>query len=76
MLRDRVVSGIASARKRGIILGRKKGSVKPDDVMLKQYHKVIKDIQKNIPLRKLMVIHNLSKGTIIKIKKMVNSSKE
>lgn len=75
MLISRVVSGIESARKRGVVLGRKKGSLKSNDVMMKQYYKVIKDIRKNIPLRKLMVIHDISKGTVIKLKKMVASSK-
>lgn len=68
----RVKSGLNAAKARGVKLGRPEGK-KSDEVFLKQYSKVVKDIKSGISLRKLMRIHSLSKVTIIKIKKLVQN---
>lgn len=65
----RIKSGLEKAKKNGVTLGRKKGSVISNDMLLKKYRGVVKDLEHNISLRKIARIHSVSLCTILKVKK-------
>lgn len=71
VLLERIHSGLAEAKRKGKILGRKIGSTTPNEKLLLQYSKVVKDIHCGYSLRKIMKIHDVSKGTIIKLKRIL-----
>jgi DNA invertase Pin-like site-specific DNA recombinase len=73
VLIERINSGLAEAKRRGVVLGRKVGSKKGKDELLKHYSKLARDISAGVSLRKLIKIHEVSKGTVIKIKKLLSS---
>jgi len=65
----RIKSGLEKARKNGVKLGRKKGSVISNDMLLKKYRGVVKDLEHSISMRKIARIHSVSLCTILKVKK-------
>ena len=71
VLIERINSGLDEAKRRGVILGRKVGSVEDKNDYLKKYAKLIPDIKAGISLNKCMKIHDVSKNTVIKLKRMV-----
>jgi len=64
-----IKSGIEKARKNGTKLGRKKGSVISNDMLLKKFRGVVKDLEQSISMRKIARIHSVSLCTILKVKK-------
>jgi DNA invertase Pin-like site-specific DNA recombinase len=70
ILIQRISSGIAQARKSGKVLGRKVGSVENKNDLMKKYSKLISDIRDGLSLNKCMKIHEVSKNTVIKLKRM------
>jgi DNA invertase Pin-like site-specific DNA recombinase len=64
----RIKSGLANARAKGKQIGRPFGSREPDEI-LKEYSKVVADIQRGFSLNQCVKLHGLSKNTIIKVKK-------
>ena len=72
ILVERIKSGIASAKSKGKKLGRPKGK-KDNQVILKKYRRLVLDLQNGISLRNAIKIHDVSKGTVIKIKRMLSS---
>lgn len=71
VLIERINSGLDEAKRKGKKLGRKSGSTENKDAFLKKYSKLIPDIKAGISLQKCMKIHDVSKNTIIKLKKML-----
>lgn len=71
ILVQRIFSGLEQARKSGIVLGRKVGSVENKNDLMRKYSKLIPDIRAGISLNKCMKIHDVSKNTVIKLKKML-----
>jgi DNA invertase Pin-like site-specific DNA recombinase len=71
ILVQRIFSGIEQARKNGVVLGRKIGSVENKNDLMRKYSKLIPDIRAGISLNKCMKIHDVSKNTVIKLKKML-----
>ena len=71
VLVQRINSGLEQARKEGKVLGRKVGSTENKNDILKKYSKLIPDIQAGLSLNKCMKIHDVSKNTVIKLKKML-----
>lgn len=71
MLSERVKSGLDNARKKGKIIGRAKGTVKSKENLLKQYSKLATDLKNGFSLNQCMKLHNVSKNTVIKVKKAV-----
>ena len=69
ILSDRVKSGLREAVRKGKTLGRKVGSTKNRDALLREYHSLVRDLNKGLSLRKCMKVHSLSINTVIKIKK-------
>jgi DNA invertase Pin-like site-specific DNA recombinase len=72
ILIERIQSGLNEAKRKGKKLGRKIGSFESQADFLKKYGSVTKDIKNGISLNKCMKIHNVSKNTIIKIKKLIS----
>lgn len=72
ILIERINSGLAEAKRKGKTLGRKIGSSETQIEFLKKYSSLIKDIKNGISLNKCMKIHNVSKNTIIKVKKLIS----
>lgn len=70
ILGERTKSGLATARKNGKILGRPIGHTDRKK-LLKRYSKLIADLNSNLSLNKCMAIHNVSKNTVIKVKRLV-----
>lgn len=71
ILVQRIFSGIEQARRNGKVLGRKVGSVENKNDLLRKYSKLVPDIKAGISLNKCMKIHDVSKNTVIKLKKML-----
>jgi|ERR1700757_460416 len=70
ILVDRIKSGLNAAKAKGKQLGRPEG--KEDKlVVLRKYPRLVKDLRNGLSLRKAMLVHGLSKGTIIKVKNII-----
>lgn len=70
LLSERVKSGLDYARKKGKLIGRPKGN-KSKKELLKKYSKLVADLKKGFSLNQCMKLHNVSKNTVIKIKKLL-----
>ncbi len=68
LLSERIKSGLNNAKVNGKIIGRPKGDRKNKDEYLKDYRKLITDLDKGLSLRKLSKVHNVSVNTIRKVK--------
>jgi len=74
-LRERINSGLAEARRKGVVLGRKVGStIKPAD-LLKKHEDVVKLLGKGYAIRNVATITGKSKGTVENVKKVLNPKK-
>lgn len=71
ILVERICSGLEQAKIEGKKLGRKTGSIESKETLLKKYAPLLRDIKAGISLRKCMKIHDVSKNTIIKAKKLI-----
>jgi DNA invertase Pin-like site-specific DNA recombinase len=71
VLIERINSGLDEARRRGKVLGRRVGTVENENDLLRKYSKLIPDIKAGISLNKCVKIHDVSKNTVIKIKRML-----
>jgi len=71
ILIQRINSGLDQARRKGKTLGRRKGSKDNKDKLLRRYSKLVPDIKAGISLKKCMKIHDVSKNTVIKLKRML-----
>lgn len=72
ILVERINSGLEQAKRSGKILGRRKGSSESDEELLKKYSSLIRDLKNGISLRKCEKIHEVSRNTIIKVKRLMN----
>ncbi|MCW8898109.1 MAG: recombinase family protein [Flavobacteriales bacterium] len=70
MLSARIRSGLEHVKKQGRQLGRPTGSGTSDKELLKKYHGLLRDLDAGISLRKCQAIHNLSRTTICKVKRV------
>lgn len=70
ILSSRIKSGLEHAKKKGTALGRPTGSSQDDKELLKKYRSLIRDLDAGISLRKCQAIHNLSRTTICKVKRV------
>lgn len=67
-LSERIVSGQQEAKRKGKKLGRKEGTTKSNEKILKEYSRVVKDLQEGISVRKVSRIHDISTSTTQRIK--------
>ena len=70
ILGERTKSGLVTARKNGKILGRPTGHT-DNKKILKRYSKLVTDLHSKLSLNKCMAIHNVSKNTVIKVKRIL-----
>lgn len=71
ILGERVKSGLITARENGKILGRPMGLTDRQKV-LRKYSKLIFDLNNKLSLSKCMAIHDVSKNTVIKVKRLLS----
>lgn len=74
MLSARIRSGLEHAKKQGRQLGRPEGSGASDKELIKKYSGLIRDLEAGISLRKCQAIHNLSRTTICKVKRVYEAA--
>lgn len=67
----RVKLGLERAQQEGKSIGRPYGSTIDDDEYLKKYSDVVEDVFE-LSLRKCMLKHKVSKGTVIKLRKILS----
>jgi DNA invertase Pin-like site-specific DNA recombinase len=75
LLSNRIKSGLAHTKAKGTRLGRPQGAMTVKEV-LKRYPKLIKDIESGESLTRCQLLHNVSRTTVVKVKKLVNGRAE
>ena len=70
ILVSRIKSGIESAKANGKRIGRPLGA-EDKTTLLKKYHRLVVDLKAGLSLRKAMKIHEISKSTVIKVKRII-----
>lgn len=68
---ERIVSGMAAAKRQGRVFGRKPGQLYSDQDLRKKYAKPIKDLKAGISIRKVAKLHGLAADTVQRIKKLI-----
>lgn len=68
---SRIKSGLEAAKAKGKKLGRPVGTTKDEAEILNRYRYMVKDIQAGLSISKLMKLHEVSKGTVIKVRRLV-----
>jgi DNA invertase Pin-like site-specific DNA recombinase len=71
LLSMRVRSGMAMAKAKGIHIGRRPDTKEDKEKLLKKYPKLVNDLHNGLSIRKAERLHNISRGTVIKIKKLL-----
>lgn len=74
ILSARIRSGLEHVKKQGRQLGRPTGSGASDKELLKKYRSLIRDLDAGVSLRKCQAIHNLSRTTICKVKRVYEAA--
>jgi DNA invertase Pin-like site-specific DNA recombinase len=70
-IRQRIKSGYDSYRKRGGVVGRKKGYRKDSEELLQEHKDVVKLLKQGFSVRKTMKLTDKSSGTVQKMKKLI-----
>lgn len=73
--RERIVSGQAEARRKGVQIGRKFGSTKSDAEILTAYPKVVRLLRSGNSIRQIVDIAKVSDGTVQKVKRILTKGK-
>jgi len=69
ILSERISSGLKNAKAKGKRLGRPNGSGMKKNDLLKKYSKLATDLKNGVSLRRCIKLHDLSKGTVLKVKR-------
>jgi DNA invertase Pin-like site-specific DNA recombinase len=69
ILVERIKSGLNAAKAKGKQLGRPEGK-EGKITVLKKYPRLVVDLQNGLSIRKAMAVYKISKGTVIKVKKI------
>lgn len=76
LLRERILSGLETARKNGVKLGRPKGSTLKDAGLLSKYPKVVRKLKEdNMSIREVAKVCEVSTYTVQKVKKVLRDAK-
>lgn len=73
---ERINSGLARAKANGKRLGRPDGSRESADKVLQKHASLAKDIRAGISVRKVAKIHSTSTATVLKVKRLCESSQQ
>ena len=68
LLRERIKSGLDTARRKGKKLGRPAGATETADDILAKYPSVVRNIRSGLSVRKIAKICDVSAGTVQKVK--------
>lgn len=71
ILSERIKSGLVSAKAKGKHIGRPDGTRMSNEDILKKYPRMVADLKKGVSLNAAMKVHDVSKGTVIKVKKEI-----
>ena len=69
ILSDRIKSGLVNARHKGKQIGRPEGK-QEDEVLLKKYSRLAADLRKGLSLSQCQKLHDVSRNTAIKVKRL------
>ena len=71
ILSDRIKSGLVNARHKGKQIGRPEGK-QEDEVLLKKYSRLAADLRKGLSLSQCQKLHDVSRNTAIKVKRLLS----
>ncbi len=74
ILSERIRSGLANARHKGKQIGRPEGK-QDQKVLLKKYARLVIDLKNGLSLTQCQKLHDVSRNTAIKVKRLITSSK-
>ena len=72
-LRERILSGMEEARRKGKKIGRPEGSHKEDQDYLKEYPSVIRNLRQGLSLRQTAKVCGVAVNTVRKVKSVMES---
>lgn len=75
ILSERIRSGLVSAKARGKQLGRPQDTREDAETILKKYPRLAVDLRSGLSLRKAQKVHDVSRDTVIKVKKLLLTEK-
>lgn len=68
---DRIQSGLAHAKKKGVRLGRPAGTSKDRNTLLEQYKGVVKSLKKGLSIRESAKVNDVAVNTVMKVKRVL-----
>ncbi|MGP8216899.1 MAG: recombinase family protein [Bacteroidia bacterium] len=71
ILSERIKSGLISAKKNGKHIGRPNDTKEDVKQVLKKYPKLVADLRSGLSIRKAERLHEVSRGTVIKVKRLI-----
>ena len=74
-LRERILSGLAEARRKGVRIGRPEGSHKKVDDYLRDYPRVVRYLKEGLSLRKTAKLGDVSINTVRRVKSALEKVK-
>jgi DNA invertase Pin-like site-specific DNA recombinase len=73
ILSERIRSGLVSARAKGKRIGRPKDTKEGAEALFKKYPKLVNDLRNGLSTRKAKKLHDVSRGTAMKVKKLLQN---
>ncbi|HTA27376.1 MAG TPA: recombinase family protein [Bacteroidia bacterium] len=74
ILSERIKSGLICAKSKGKHIGRPDGTTMTKEDVLKKYPRLTADLKNGMSLIAAMKVHEVSKGTVIKVKKTIGKN--
>ena len=71
ILSERIKSGLVNAKHKGKQIGRPEGK-QEDEVLLKKYSRLAADLKKGLSLSQCQKLHDVSRNTAIKVKRLLS----
>ena len=71
ILSERIKSGLVNAKHKGKQIGRPEGK-QEDEVLLKKYSRLAADLRKGLSLSQCQKLHDVSRNTAIKVKRLLS----
>lgn len=75
-LRLRILSGQAEARRKGVHIGRHKGTEESKTTFLSKYPKVVEGLKRGLSVRECVKLFDTSLGTVAKVRKYIKEDIE
>lgn len=76
LMSERIRSGLKAAKKKGVVLGRRKGATKDIEQFLSENKKVVKELRSGTSIRKTAKICDCSPSNVQKVKKALQEKGE